>query len=112
MLRGLQEDDASEPRPGFHLRAWNCGTTACAVGHACLNPVFQKQGLRFGLRHGNPIYDEYDSWYAVERFFGLSERQATYLFYDEEYPDQGKDTTAAEVADRIESFLAEHAEAA
>jgi hypothetical protein len=44
MLRGLPPEP-KESEPGFHLRAWYCRTTACAVGFACMNPVFKEQGL-------------------------------------------------------------------
>lgn len=94
------------PPEQFNLSVWHCGTAACAVGHACSDPVFVSQGL--SLKHGYdvPAYEGELSWDAVQKFFDLPEGQASHLFYDEEYPDAEK-TTADQVADRIEEFLAE-----
>jgi hypothetical protein len=54
-----------------------------------------------------PMYAGENAWYAVEKFFDLSAGEAAHLFYDMEYPDEGENTTARDVADRIESFLKE-----
>ena len=84
-----------------------CGTRACAVGHACLDPRFNALGLR--LDDGNegnfPVFDGSTSWEAVEKFFGLSASQATRLFYKEEYP-QGCRTPVQGVIDRLKELLA------
>lgn len=102
MLRGL-------PPEKFNIGRWHCGTSACAVGHACCSPAFQEQGL--SLRKYDwecePAFDGETSWEAVEKFFDIKPSAASYLFYDREYPNEGE-TTALEVADRIESFIAEH----
>jgi hypothetical protein len=105
MLRGLPE----EPPVSFQILSWHCGTSACAVGHACLDPAFQEQGLELDRLNSAPVFDGKEGWEAVERFFGLTHTQATYLFYFEAY-DSGSAATADEVADRIESFLAEQTE--
>jgi hypothetical protein len=69
---------------------------------------FNDQGL--ALVDRVPVFKNENSWEAVELFFDLSPRQSNHLFYAPDYPN-GESTTAVEVADRIESFLAEHAEA-
>lgn len=102
----------------FNLKTWagptSCGTTACAVGFAALDPGFQAEGLSlevlksrflFGpvryvtvtafddvrggwLRKslgGVPRYRGYSHWKAVQMFFGLTVKQAFYLFSPERY---------------------------
>lgn len=104
MLRGLPP----EGEVGFDLSSWHCGTTACAVGHACLNPKFQEQGLKLVPSRSDgfiPSYAGNTGWEAVRSFFGLGAEEDDYLFFAWEYP-KGSQTTAAEVADRIEDFLA------
>lgn len=109
MLRGLPPTH----HIGFDLTDWHCGTAACAVGHACLSPWFQAEGLSLRQDWGGvtPMFGDFDGWEAVEKFFGLSNDDAEHLFYRWKYPKYGVDTTAPEVADRIEQFIAEHAEA-
>ena len=108
MLRGLPPDGAV----GFDLEKWHCGTTACAVGHACVTAAFTNQGL--GLR-GNargkmmPAFAGEVEWDAVCEFFEIGDGNAEHLFAANRYISGGN-TAPAEVADRIESFLAEHAE--
>jgi hypothetical protein len=102
MLRGLP----SEGEVGFRLTSWHCGTTACAVGHACLNPAFQEQGLSL-VKDGTamvPLYGGHAGWNAVREFFGIDSDEDAYLFLAWEYPD-GSETTPDQVADRIELFL-------
>ncbi|SDR37246.1 hypothetical protein SAMN05443245_5201 [Paraburkholderia fungorum] len=102
MLRGLPVD--AEPK--FHLRTWNCGTTACAVGHACFYQPLIDQGLRWNSMDRVPEFEGEESWDAVRGFFGLGREDAEYLFYDECYPSYGEFTTAIDVADRIEQLIA------
>jgi hypothetical protein len=110
MLRRLRPDGET----GFDLERWHCGTTACAVGHACVTPAFKDQGLHLHRNaHGKmtPAFDGEIGWDAVCEFFEIGDRNAEHLFSANRYISGGK-TTSTEVADRIESFLAEHAEAA
>lgn len=66
-----------------------CGTVCCAVGWACVDPDFNKQGLNwerhreFGL--GVPHFDGRTAWHAVNAFFGITNHQAEYLFHAESY---------------------------
>jgi hypothetical protein len=108
MLRELPEEQ-------FDLADWQCGTTACAVGHACLHPWFNDQGLMLLVEIGDdapsPSYQGSFGWSAVEEFFDLSAVDAEYLFYRFNYPNWGDFTTAADVADRIELRLQDIVEA-
>lgn len=85
-----------------------CGTTACAIGYACLMPAFQTEGLGFYydavFEELTPRYGGMVSWDAVERFFEISEPQAHQLFAISSYPSAL--TTAADVANRIDKFIA------
>jgi hypothetical protein len=97
MLRGL-------PPEKFDISDWHCGTTACAVGHACVSPVFNEQGLELSVWDG-PKFGEFDGWSAVREFFELNTVDANYLFDMDKYI-QGPLTLAGDVADRIEAFIA------
>ena len=96
----------SLPPEKFDISDWQCGTSACAVGHACTSPVFKEQGL--GLRYDfdgiTPTYGVHYGWSAVEEFFELGMRDAEHLFYVSEYSNRAL-TKPSEVADRIEAFL-------
>lgn len=82
-----------------------CGTSACAVGLACLLPEFQAEGLMF---YSYPVYRTergyFENWEAVRKFFDLDEEDTERLFmasyYDTLHP------TREQVADRIEELLA------
>lgn len=60
-----------------HEARGGCGTACCALGLACLDPVFQRLGLRLGMSH-TPQFDHptmgtgYGYW-AGEQFFGLDD---------------------------------------
>jgi hypothetical protein len=100
MLRGLPP----EKRSNFDIGEWSCGTSACAVGTACFDPWFNEQGLHLN-EYGGPSFKDWTSWDAVEAFFGMDPSDARDLFYGGNYP-KGDDTTPAEVANRIEAFIA------
>lgn len=69
-------------------RSSDCGTLACAVGYACADPQFNKEGLTWDLKHGVPYYLDAGpekevlcgSWGAVLRFFQLSTDSARAMF--------------------------------
>ena len=56
---------------GFDLGTWAdtpkdnndnyCGTTCCAIGHATLDPYFQKNGLRMIFEYKNNYREEWKS---------------------------------------------------
>lgn len=91
----------------FDLSNWSCGTTACAVGHACTMPEFQMEGLSTSLNTWGrfPKYLEYDSWDAVEAFFDLTHHQARYMFADWCYPSD--EQSPSHVAARVRSMVNE-----
>lgn len=81
------------PPEKFDLSTWHCGTTGCAVGHACTMPEFRAEGLRLSepvdafddsLSY-YPTYDGLDHWHAVCAFFELTKPESTYLFDMYEY---------------------------
>lgn len=94
----------------FNLFSWksesNCGTVACAVGHACLHPPFQKAGLSLSFYEiPYPIYNGVTGTSAVAQFFNLSAVEVEDLFFVQSYPNR-KDTTKQEVMQRIKEMLA------
>ena len=79
----------------FDMGVWQCDTSACAMGWACMDPVFKSEGLQFNTasNYGNSGYSVYP-WFegevtfrAAAKFFGLSEKQAEYLFDPGSYQD-------------------------
>lgn len=74
------------PVSGFNLGTWDCGTTACAVGWACKDRWFNRQGLR--MVDYRPMYRDAFSWKAVTDFFELSEGTAVRWFAPQSY-DRG-----------------------
>lgn len=112
--------DILEKSSGKDLPEDFCGTSACAVGHACLDPRFNALGLTLywpELRRSMamPVPDfidgpfGYRDWAAVKAFFDLSEHQAHYLFLDDRY-EAGVRTTAKMVQERVDQFLADNAD--
>jgi hypothetical protein len=101
------------PEEKFDLLSWHCGTTACAVGHAALDPVFNAQGFKLSpgiySQAAHPTFkpdedsETHTGWSAVAEFFDLSYGMACYLFdkarYDELNP------TTADVIKRIKLYL-------
>ena len=73
---------------GFGLWEWyvkgnnECGTTACVIGWAAMDPWFNKQGLRLN-KAGIPIISQgamSTGWFAVREFFDVSSERADELF--------------------------------
>lgn len=100
MLRALPLAQPSD----FDLTTWRCGTIACAIGHACVEPAFMGKGLTFDAIECEPVYGPDKSWSAVEKFFAISCADAEWLFADWRYKSAG-DTEPSEVADRIADFI-------
>lgn len=55
-----------------------CNTTACAGGWACSIPSFQKEGLT--MQADGPTYRGWAGHGALQKFFGLTLEQETFLF--------------------------------
>lgn len=90
-LKQLDELLATVPAQRFDLGDWiydadhPCGTVACAIGHACLSPVFQAQGLNYEKDLGRPIFVGLTSWDAVCAFFEIRSYTAERLFAADNY---------------------------
>jgi hypothetical protein len=102
----LENDAANDKGVRFNLSLWarpsgedefkprqkvkiDCGTTACAVGLACISGTFRDDGLRYSIKKFDgfcPIFEKAEGWNAVKDFFGLSFDDAYYLFGDSSYP--------------------------
>lgn len=69
-------------------RTWDCGTSACALGHACFIPEFKKEGLRVAPSpsdYGDKavfrvMFDGSYGSEAAAKFFGIGLRGAADLF--------------------------------
>ena len=113
------------PRDRFRLSTWwrkdECGTVACAMGHACEIPEFKKLGLHLGKPEKGiggailrfPRFRRQASIQAAALFFGIRGEDAMELFYP--YGDGsslGPDATPAQVARHIERWVRRNAPAA
>lgn len=85
-----------------------CGTAACMMGHAALDPDFQKQGLRtYGAgvvyEHNLGAYNGYmaHGMRAVGEFFELDDDAALELFM----PDDAFTVTKDVVVERLRTFI-------
>lgn len=124
--------DLSSSSPVIHEP---CGTAACALGYAAMDPQFFEEGLRLKYREADEILKIYnprtdgtiypwmaypyfyhtgDSGYeAAIEFFGISHNQAHYLFDPEEYvpvdwdDDDGPVITAVDVIARVDEVIAQ-----
>lgn len=92
----------------FHLAHWeeeqDCGTAACAVGYAMVDPWFNARGLKrdpFGV----PVCGIYRGGSAAIEFFRLSRRDMEHLFYPGHYKLDERGNPRV-VAKRIREFLA------
>src|SRR4051812_10402841 len=52
--RGPYRGKRPIPDEKFDMWDWTCGTTACAVGHACADPWFKAQGLSLRMKRSDP----------------------------------------------------------
>lgn len=98
-LRTLDED--------LYMYTWfsDCGTAACAIGHATLIPEFQEEGFqRFwsGVKYKGAV-----SWDAVEAFFEISSSEAHWLFGGDQYKSLSEEhlLKPSRVAERIQSLM-------
>lgn len=123
-LKKLADYLRKVPESKFSLYTWcrspnyvydspDCGTTACALGHAGLMPAFRKAGLKTeasenggrvcltprGKRAASTSWNEK----AGMEFFGLTHDEALYLFFPGHYPINER--TAKDVAKRIKQMI-------
>lgn len=82
----------------------DCGTTACAVGLACISGEFEKDGLTINMDLAiennviNPRYKENWGWSAVIDFFSIDSPTAEKLFMSSKYPQGQRKGAAGEIA--------------
>jgi len=91
----------SVPPEEFNIVSWR----KCAIGWATKVPEFVKLG--FYMDENNPItpvYHSYENWKAVQKFFGLSESEANYLFSMYKY-NYSPYVSPIFVARRIKKFI-------
>lgn len=93
----------------------NCGTEACAMGLAAISGKFKRAGLSAKIRPSvnsvrietalNSRIIDYD--FAAMKIFGISQREAWYLFDPSEYPFDKRAKSKGErfVAKRIRKFV-------
>lgn len=108
----------------FNMSTWNepkednlCGTSACALGWACVNPKFNKEGLKFKLHNGSKIWaypvfktkgKVFEQVEAGSKFFGIPKEVANSLFLPEYYSsndEEWDDITLEEVIERVDHLL-------
>lgn len=101
-LEQLEKDLRSTSPIGFHMRRWSDG----AIGVFCrLHPTWTLQMKPMGCT-AVPFIDGHEGNRAVEKYFGLSQKEATHIFSPEQYlgwPDE--DVGPREVANRIATML-------
>lgn len=99
----LLRHDEIFPKLRFDIAAWSrdtkgefgvnedgsCGTAACALGSACFYKPFIEQGLVMNAL-GLPEYQNNLHYNAGAEFFGLTNKQALYLFGPYEYNSEIK----------------------
>lgn len=92
-----------------------CGTVACAGGHATYIPEFRKLGLhmtkagRIGIRGHKGMLSSFE---ALALFFGMTDNQSELLFVEQQKPGvRYYDTDRLDpvaVAQRLRKFVADH----
>lgn len=114
----------------FDLESWGstpednaCGTTACAMGYACLVPEFQKRGLKLmvgervartvagynrfmtrGRPFALPVFDHGGGWNAITAFWGLSETNVSWLFDEDSYNDPTRENVIKRLRELAEEL--------
>jgi|SRR6185437_8822776 len=69
----------------FDMTVWDCGTVACAAGHAARDPVLAAEGLSVEWtsdrsQAATVRYQQSQGTYALERFFELPPWRAELIF--------------------------------
>ena len=79
----------SQGRFGFDINNWfeedDCGTVACALGWAAIDPKFQAEGL-FIDKNSEPEFEGAVTYLAGSHFFGISVDESCTLFAPYHYP--------------------------
>jgi len=102
---------------GFNMNLWvhDCGAAACAFGHACTIPSFNRAGLRYDKPRDQPVFNRREGFDAAANFFDIDTGEAHFLFDADRYEAQyelyangSKDVvpiTPKMVAKRIEDLI-------
>lgn len=97
------------------LTGHTCGTSACALGLACLDRQFQDEGLKLtpDTEHPwlgpSPEFEGKKAFEAGAAFFDISLRNSQCLFDPDQYEGSSEwDITPKMVADRIQELIDEH----
>ncbi len=114
----LEKDAKNKNGIQFDLNAWgyapsgkptlDCGTQACAVGLAAISGKFPD--FHYVMWSGIPVptYRDHRGFSAVELYFGLTDKQSTWLFEPDSYPLSQRTEAKGElaVAKRIRKMIA------
>lgn len=101
------------PERAFNMAAWRdeCGTSGCALGHACEIPEFAAIGLKIEFcrkaRIYMPVLNGSHGYAAAEALFGIDGDEAEYLFNPWRYSffKRCAEITPQAVAARIREFV-------
>jgi hypothetical protein len=94
----------------FDIYKWECGTAACALGHACRDPYFRRLGLSLDNRplFVTPMFrfkgDRYRGSRAGAKFFGITDNESQKLFLPSGYAGS-RPVTPKRVAAKIERLV-------
>lgn len=77
----------------FDMQHWKCGTTACALGHMCMDREAINEGLFLHYDPRAPIerfqfvpyFEGQTEFAAAMRYFDISMDEAEHMFYPEMY---------------------------
>ena len=105
-------------KENFDMSYWECGTTACAIGWACQDPVFKVEGFKLKkVRYDDtwkvPFYEGVEGrltrWFAIQRFFEIGLLDAQYLFNGIKYHGETglrcKDVPPEAISKRIHALI-------
>lgn len=110
-LLRLAEHLETQVKPRFfNMEVWaeteECGTVACAAGHACSIPEFRRAGFKIVYKSDGNLYPQYrgrESFDAIDKFFGLTDADTDFIFSKNSYPS--KKVTPKMVARRIRKLV-------
>jgi hypothetical protein len=97
----------------FNMRHWDCGTAACAVGHAARDPLLAAEGIKIGDSpfcniDGVPVFNNMVGYSAVSKFFGIPESEVDAIFTVYGYRHLLNLPSALDVREKILRYLETH----
>ena len=88
--------------------ALECGTSACAIGYAAIDPYFRGIGLHLELEPDKqwlvPVYNEKSLFAAAAELFGINIHDANLLFSPDHYMPSNSQNPRA-VLERVETYV-------